>query len=176
VLFLSLTGHGFTADCEFVCHLLPIASPDDLAATSLALEDLLDTIRSDEVSGRRVSSTPARGRAPSRGPKEAMRRAFPEGGPLALFSRRARQMRRSHAAPLLRQRVWSYHLIEAFAGRATAGTGPPHADHRGLAPTLPRPGSAANLAQGVRPAPLPRRRPPTGRSAPTFCSRTSAPS
>src|SRR5947209_11137092 len=115
VLFLSLAGHGFTADGELFVTCAD-SQADDLAATSLALESLLDTVRAAKCRAVVFLDAGAWEGADPR-TEEAMRRAFPEGGPLLCFSACAAD-ETSHPAPLLRQRVWSHHLIEAFAGRA----------------------------------------------------------
>jgi Caspase domain len=115
LLFLFLAGHGFTADGEAFITCAD-SQADDLTATSLALEDLLDTVRAAKCRAVVFLDAGAWDGAEPR-TDEAMRRAFPEGGPLLCFSACAAD-EASHPAPLLRQRVWSHHLIEAFAGRA----------------------------------------------------------
>src|SRR5205085_5894265 len=108
-------GHGFTADGELFVTCAD-SQADDLAATSLALEDLLDTVRAAKCRAVIFLDAGAWDGAEPR-TEEAMRRAFPDGGSLRCFSACAAE-EASHPAPLLRQRVWSHHLIEAFAGRA----------------------------------------------------------
>lgn len=115
LLFLFFAGLGFTADSELFITCAD-SQADDLAATSLVLEDLLDIVRSAKCRAVAFLDAGAWEGAEPR-TEEAMRRAFPEGGPLLCFSACAAD-EISQSAPLLRQRVWSQLLIEAFAGRA----------------------------------------------------------